>query len=332
MPHEAAACIPFRTFNFRDHFPKVRSMTDQPSHFSFEPDAGDAANQPQSPVADETEFDDQFTGHLRSMAEDPQKGMAAYWKEAYDLDEWHFIRQPAQPGQPAPPPDAFQPIAARMEDKLFILAFSSAERATACAKANNVEQPDGAAAIISLPREQAAETLCRIDSDEVHGVMFNSNQGEAGMYAPMHNVAAMHDHFHNALPPGCLNAFSRAVQLQDKPEAWARLHERVSELEKWFFIADPSQPGLPRFAQVEEEIMVLIFTDQQRAAKGAALAGGADEEGRVPLMPAPPAKAAEAVAQFVEQSQGKLQKALFNAGGDAFIVDVETLKRIAPSA
>jgi hypothetical protein len=327
------ASFPSLTLTSRTR-PKADPMTDQPnpSQSPFDPANTAASTEPQSPVGPDPEFDDEFTAHLRGMTEDPGRAMTAYWKAVFDLDEWHFIRQPAQPGEPAPPPDAFQPVGARIEDKMFILAFTNEDRANACARQNNIEQPDGAAAIITLPRTEAAETLCRIESDQVDGVMFNSNRGEAGMYAPLHNIAAMYDHYHNALPAGCINAMAKAVQVQDKPEAWARLHQRVGDLEQWFFIADTNQPGLPRFAQVDDQVMVLIFTDQQRAAKGAAAAGGTDEAGKVPLIPVPPAKAAEAVSQIAEQSQGKLENAIFNAGSDAFIVDIGTLQRIAPSA
>jgi hypothetical protein len=308
-------------------------MTDQPnpSQSPFDPAQSATPTEAQTPVGPDPEFDDAFTARLRAMADDPMRGMAEYWRAVFDLEAWHFIRQPAQPGESAPP-NAFQPVGARINDKLFILAFTSVDRASACARQNNVAQPEGASAIITLPRAEAAETLCRIESDQVDGVMFNSNRGEAGMYAPLHNIAAMYDHYHNALPAGCVNAMAKAVQIQDKPEAWARLHQRVGDLDQWFFIADTSQPGLPRFAQVDDQIMVLIFTDQQRAATGAAAAGGADEAGKVPLIPVPPAKAAEAVSQIAQQSQGKLENAIFNAGSDAFIMDIETLRRVAPSA
>lgn len=253
-------------------------------------------------------IDDAFTrlaGELASTGSN--EAMNRLWKSVFELEHWHFINQfpPDGSAPQGPPPFGWpRPMTARVDGKLYVMAYTSAERARAAAQLNNLVHPQFGIALLEIQRDGAAEMLCKMDSRSIDGVLFNYNEGETGFYAPLSNVATMFEWHLDRVPPRLFDAFVRGVVACNVPRAWERLHRRLALMERWFFVGDQKRPGAPQLYPYEGNPTLLVFTDEDHVVRGAGAAGGADEQGRLPLIPTTPPDAALYAQQLAAHSGG----------------------------
>ncbi len=288
-------------------------------------------NEGQAKAVPAARIDDAFT-QLAGPAMSTGSGDAVnrLWKAVFDLSHWHFINQfPPDGSKPeGPPPFGWpRPMTARVDGKLYVMAFTSAERATASAKLNNQVHPQFGIPLLGIPRDGAAEMLCKMDDGRIDGVLFNHNEGEHGFYAPLSNVASMFEWHLDRLPAKMFDSFVKGVTTSNAPQAWGRLNRRLVLMNQWFFIGDQQHPKSPQLHEREGEVVALVFTDADHAARGAGIVSGADAEGRVPLIPAPPADAVGFLKNVNSQSGGKVRNALFNLGSQPFVETIDDLDR-----
>ncbi len=274
--------------------------------------------------------DDAFTRLVLESATDTTgNGMNRLWKAVFDLEHWHFIQQfpPDGAAPEGPPPFGWpRPMASRVEGKLFILAFTSSDRVVACANHNELVHPKYGIPLLEIPRDGAAEMLCRLDERQIDGVLFNQNKGEQGFFAPLTNIPTMYEWCLDRLPDGLFDPFVKSVTTSDARAGWQRLHRRLALMDQWLFIGDVTRPKSPQLYVHEGEPMLLVFTDDKHVSKGAALAGGADEQGRMPLIPTTPLDAADFAGRVAAHGDGQVSSVLFNLGTSPFILPIQGLK------
>ena len=294
----------------------------------------DTRDDPTGSPAPGPEISDRFTELAAAVvAAASGPAMGAFWKAVYELDEWHFL--PSTPhgesvdeamdrGRP------LGPIIAQLEGKQFVAAFTSEARALACAKANGLAAAGAGFGILSMSMDDGAAYLCQLTDDTADGVIFNHNQGEAGMTAPLDNVAAMYEYHLDRIQAPMFDRFVRAVTAANSPQVWARLNRRFAEMERLYFIGDTDRPQSPQLFVHEESVCALLFTDEQHAGRGAGVIGGGGEEGRIPLISTTPRDAAVFLAQLREHSAAPghpVKDVVINLGSQPFVMSIDDLVR-----
>lgn len=277
---------------------------------------------------------DAFTNLAAAAVANPAgPATGAFWKAVYDLEVWHFlpnsppgerIEERMGSGQPV------GPLVVQLEGKRYVAAFTSKERVLACVKRNGLGKIGDGFALLSMPRDAAVSYLCGLADDVVEGVLFNHNHGEHGMTTPLDNIAAMYEFYLNQLYPPLFDRFVRAVVRANSPDVWARLNRHFTEMERWLFIGDVDRPQSPQLFAHDGAIMAMLFTDEEHAVRGAGVVGGADAQGRVPLIPMTPQAAASHLGQLQSHSaeQGhSVKDVIVNLGSVPFIMSIDDLRR-----
>lgn len=273
---------------------------------------------------------DAFTDLKQRAASDPAAA-GEFWKAVFESPQWHFINEiPADGAKPdGPPPFGWpKPMAARVEGKLFIIAFTSSERALDAARHNELIDPRFGVRLLEMPRDGAVQMLCQMNAGTIDGVLFNHNAGEQGFFAPLGNVATMYEWYLDRVPNGFFDAFVKGVVASNSRAGWQRLHRRVALMDRLWFAGDRDRPQAPQLYVHEGNPALLVFTDEEHVAQGAGLAGCADAEGKVPLIPTTPPDAAEFAEKLEAHSGGKVQELLFNLGSEPFIFPINGFKEM----
>lgn len=297
--------------------------------------SADASEAAQTTGAAGVEIRDAFTDLAAAIVANPAgPATGEFWKAVYQLQTWHFL-----PG--IPPGERIKehmtsgrsiaPMVVRMDGRRYVLAFTSEQRAAACATINGfTDGEQGGIALLSMPLDAAASYLCRLEDDAADGVLFNHNRGEHGMTAPLDNIAAMYEYYLDSIPAPMFDRFVRSVTAADSPHAWARLNRRLVSMQRWFFIGDAKRPQSPQLFMHEGQVCALLFTDEEHAARGSRALGGAGDAGRVPLIPTTPRDASAFLGLLRQHSaeQGHpVSDIIFNLGSRPFTVAIDDLSR-----
>ncbi len=251
--------------------------------------------------------------------------LSALWRAVFQREHWYFL--PAMLGLPEEErslesPAMRSPLAARIEGKLFVLAFTSQERALDAAQRNNLVDERFGAPVIQIPRDNAVVMLSRAASDELKSVMFNRNEGEYGFHTLLTNLAVMFEFELDRLPAVLWDDFVRGVVGAQSQQGWARLHRRLNLLDQWYIPV--TAQGQAAVIKHGEDPHVIIFTDPERAKAGVEQLGGALDQ-QIRLAAQPPAAAAAALAKLSDGAAA-VKHAIFNIGSQPFITPLEQLK------
>ena len=265
---------------------------------------------------------------LQMVEDESGQKMQEFWGAVYGCDHWHFLQQIPPDGSTPEGPPPFghpNPACVKIEDKLFVLAFTSEERAVDFANENGFVHPELGVPTLKQDTPTAASLLGSIQNDEVFGVLFNHNEGMQGAYAPVGNIATMYEWHNDDLPEGMFDAFVRGVLAAQSPMALERLRTRIVALSQWFFIGDKEHPQTPQLFAHQEDVYPLVFTTEDQAAKGAGASGAEYADNSVPLIASSPEQAIGYLQKVAGESEGKIRAALFNLGTQPFafaIVDL----------
>ena len=279
---------------------------------------------------------DEFTDLQLAMVKDASGAkMQEFWRAVYRSDHWYFVQQlPPDGSEPVGPPPFgnLNPLRVRLEQKVFVTAFTSAERAHAAAVRNDLVHPEHGIPILQQDTAAGASMIANMNATGTFGVLFNQNEGMQGAFAPLGNVATMYEWFHNTIPSPMFDAFVRGVVGANAPQAWARLKARIMDHKAWYFVGDQDRPTAPQLFVHENEVFALVFTDEAHVSQGAGATGAKYDGKKVPLIPTDPASAIAFLQKVASNSDGKVRNALFNLGTQPFAFSIEELlQEPAPS-
>jgi len=258
------------------------------------------------------DFDSLMAAYQRERSREASE---ALWRAVFDLDEWVFLNVGSGES-----PRACSTMAG---ERLFVLAFTDAERAHAYAKQHGLLDEQGAAPIVAVGRDAVAEFLREAADDETYALLFNP--GEMGFYTPLTNLGPMWRRFVAGLdagPVGEIDELVEEARLTGETEATERLWKAVFSLPSWIFVGEPDDPERPHCMMVHDRPVAMIFTSREKAHNFAVREEMIGEDEEATLLETPPSHAA---AWLAEAGSEGLGGAVFDEGVNGFYLPIEEL-------
>lgn len=266
-------------------------------------------------------FADEFTALADGAASDAGANNEL-WRRTFELEAWEFVPN-------IPPGETFEgmvgagkplgPLVATVEGAMYIMAFTSSERAFEFARSNGIGGADGISTL-SMPVDGAVESVCAVTDPRITGVMFNRNKNSQAYFGSFNYLTAMYEMLRDRLPVALFDRFVQAVAESNSEFGWNRLHRRVALHDRWHHFADPATPDKPPLMAFSGQHVLLLFTDEDRLAKCKALldqeAGGVDRPELSPAEASP--RGLGEIMSEVQASAPPGTQVLVNMGSSSF--------------
>jgi hypothetical protein len=221
-----------------------------------------------------------FNALVNLTRHDPAR-LADLWNATFHLPAWHFLVTDAELARTqGRPPSVLQ---CRIENRPFMVAFTSEAIAASCASANPELFHQTPNPLFQLPTQEAALYVAQHITSEIFGIVFNQTKGHLGFYAPLTNILPMYNRAHRVLPPGTTpellaRAFDfdpllRRARTSSDPTTKDSILRTLASLDAWSFLTTHDAPHLPMTWTIENNQTVLMaFTDDRQLARMAQLA------------------------------------------------------------
>lgn len=122
---------------------------------------------------------------LDSQRTQSQAAMERLWAAVYALPTWYFVARPDQL--------PVQPFVGVVDQQPFLMAFTAKEQADSFARRQGFIDEAGRTTVLALPVQGVVQMAGQYSAQGVFGLLFNN--GSAGFFAPMTNLAPMWQFF-----------------------------------------------------------------------------------------------------------------------------------------
>ncbi|MDZ4831696.1 MAG: hypothetical protein SGJ09_16045 [Phycisphaerae bacterium] len=230
----------------------------------------------------DTAPDDAFNRLLvEARLDSSPRGRAAYriafWDLAWQTDPWHVLVAPSARAAGRLP----SMMIVNVDGAACALVYSSPERAARSSKCLGLPARGQPRASMHLARDQACDVLCSLT--DASAVLFNPDDPAWMSCVPIAELASQYESRFDRLTPRMFGRFGEAVNRGGAPLR-ERLVRRLLDAPEWWFVTTESRRSAPALLTTSKGISAVpLYTDAERARRGAArTVAASDENASVP--------------------------------------------------